>query len=109
LPPKEPRRALLIAYYIAWVVIIALGLVLLGYQYIGRKPPTNGAGDLILYVATSGYTVVIAGVLVCLLVALMRWRTAEYDDGRRPKFTAGVAIVVVGAVLMLGAAYALGR
>jgi hypothetical protein len=105
LQPKEPNPLLILLYHVAFIVIIAAGLVLLGYQYIKHITDIKALADQKIFITTSGYTVVIAGVLVCLLIALLRWRTAEYDDGRRPKFTAGVAVLIIGAAMMLGSLY----
>ena len=109
--PKEDRKKFLRAYYFLFVAIILLGLGLLAFQYFYKGPyfleASTGKDSWPLkeYVATSGFAVVIAGTLVCLLITLLRWRIAEDDDGRRPKFTAGIGILVVGAALMVGAVF----
>src|SRR5256885_5801817 len=96
-PTKTAMRGL---YYVPFFAVIAAGLLALGRTYclLEKSSPT---ADLPRVVAFAGYTVVCAGVLVCLLIALLRWRVGEEEGDSRPTFTAGIAILAVGAALMI--------
>jgi hypothetical protein len=101
--PSQKSGAANYFYWAATIASVVLGLFFLAHAYVKLVDFTECSAGVGEWVAFAGYTLACAGVLVCILIWLVRWRSTEDDDGRRPNFTAGVAILAVGAALMIAA------